>query len=91
MHTICSKIASKIITPRSLLPSIKLPGIFPVHYKQNLRVAFNLCKHFELSYSRNANKNITTGVYITINEVHSTYANILKNRYKKVRKNYGIS
>jgi hypothetical protein len=35
----CSKIASKIIAPRSLLPSTKLPGIFPVHYKQNLRVA----------------------------------------------------
>ena len=29
---------------------------------------FNLCQHFEISYSRNANKHITTGVYITINE-----------------------
>ena len=28
MHKICSKIASKIITPRSLLPSTKLPGNF---------------------------------------------------------------
>ena len=38
MHKKCSKIASEIMTPRSLLPSSKLPGIFPVHYKQNLRV-----------------------------------------------------
>ena len=29
---------------------------------------FNLCQHFEISYSRNANKHITTGVYITIND-----------------------
>ena len=29
-------------------------------------------------------------IYITILPVHSTYANILKNRYKKVRKNVGI-
>jgi hypothetical protein len=28
---------------------------------------FSLCQHFEISYSRNANKHITTGVYITIN------------------------
>jgi hypothetical protein len=29
---------------------------------------FNLCQHFEISYSRNVNKHFITGVYITINE-----------------------
>jgi len=29
---------------------------------------FNLCQHFEISYSRNANKHITTCVYIAIND-----------------------
>jgi hypothetical protein len=29
---------------------------------------FNLCQHFEISYSRYANKHFITGVYITIND-----------------------
>ena len=31
---------------------------------------FNLCQHFEISYSRYANKHFITGVYITINDSH---------------------
>jgi len=31
------------------------------------RGVFNLCQHFEISYSRYANKDCITGVYITIN------------------------
>ena len=30
---------------------------------------FNLCQHFEISYSRNANKHYITGVYIAINDI----------------------
>ena len=29
---------------------------------------FNLCQHFEISYSRYANKHFITGVYIAIND-----------------------
>jgi hypothetical protein len=31
---------------------------------------FNLCQHFEISYSRYANKYYITGVYIAINEIY---------------------
>ena len=31
---------------------------------------FNLCQHFEISYSRYANKHYITGVYIAINDIY---------------------
>jgi hypothetical protein len=31
---------------------------------------FNLCQHFEISYSRDANKHYITGVYIAINDIY---------------------
>ena len=37
-------------------------------YKYRINGVFNLCQHFEISHSRNANKHITTGVGITIND-----------------------
>jgi len=36
--------------------------------KVQINGVFNICQHFEISYSRNANKHITTGVYITFNK-----------------------
>jgi hypothetical protein len=37
-------------------------------YRGGSRGVFNLCQHFEISYSRYANKHFITGVYITIND-----------------------
>ena len=34
---------------------------------------FNLCQHFEISYSRYANKHYITGVYIAINDIYSKF------------------
>ena len=34
----------------------------------NTKGLFNKCQHFEISFSRNANKHITTCVYIAIND-----------------------
>jgi hypothetical protein len=31
---------------------------------------FNICQHFEISYSRYANKHYITGVYIAINDIY---------------------
>ena len=31
---------------------------------------FNLCQHFEISYSRYANKHYITGVYLAINDIY---------------------
>jgi hypothetical protein len=31
---------------------------------------FNLCQHFEILYSRYANKHYITGVYIAINDIY---------------------
>ena len=39
--------------------------IFAVIYSFGV---FNLCQHFEISYSRYANKHFIRGVYITIND-----------------------
>jgi hypothetical protein len=33
---------------------------------------FNICQHFEISISRNTNKPVTLGVYITINDNYSS-------------------
>ena len=33
---------------------------------------FNICQHFEISISRNTNKHVTLGVYITINDNYSS-------------------
>ena len=35
-----------------------------------LNGVFNLCQHFEISYSRYANKHYITGVYIAINDIY---------------------
>ena len=34
---------------------------------------FNLCQHFEISYSRYANKHYITGVYIAINDIYRVF------------------
>jgi len=39
--------------------------------RRNVSV-FNLCQHFEISISRNANKHVTLCVYITINDNYSS-------------------
>jgi hypothetical protein len=36
----------------------------------HLNGVFNLCQHFEISYSRYANKHYITGVYIAINDIY---------------------
>ena len=36
-----------------------------------LTSVFNLCQHFEISYSRYANTHFITGVYKTINDSYS--------------------
>ena len=36
----------------------------------HLHGVFNLCQHFEISYSRYANKHYITGVYIAINDIY---------------------
>ena len=37
---------------------------------RRLNGVFNLRQHFEISYSRYANKHYITGIYITINDIY---------------------
>ena len=43
-------------------------SIYLIFNQNTINGIFNLCQQFEISYSRYANKHITTCVYITIND-----------------------
>jgi hypothetical protein len=48
----------------------KNPKLLFVHVHVHIYGVFNLCQHFEISYSRYASKHYITGVYIAINDIY---------------------
>ena len=66
MHSLFSDVSvslnEKLVKPpTSLYP-------YRAYIETLLSGVFNLCQHFEISYSRYANTHFITGVYITIND-----------------------